>query len=205
MLPEQKIMQYSLRLYLVFHSGLTAASRIRNKKSSSWETGILKRFEATANGFSLARSVTCSSNSMCWLTTSRRCLILFNWLVPLTAIMEQHTATGSSGSPVKKGKSKPLLHTVLNSPPPVLLDLLCGVADDMYTFHRLGMLGPKLGDHAGRVADWCWFAGTLVNLVENTVERSVLQSLQHEGALVGPVSGDSSDGAQSSRGYIQSR
>ncbi|KAH9938416.1 uncharacterized protein B0H18DRAFT_1081093 [Fomitopsis serialis] len=160
-----KIMQYSLRLYLVFHSGVTATSLLKNRKSSSWEADILKRFESTANGFSL----------------TRRCLILFNWLVPLTSIMEQHNnAAVSGGDSSRKGKSKPLLHTLLNSPPPVLLDLLCGAADDVYTFHRLGMLGPKLGERAGRVADWCWFAGTLVNLVENTVERSVLLNLQHE-------------------------
>ena len=104
--------------------------------------------------------------------------------------MEQHTATVSSGSSSKKGKSKPLLHTLLNSPPPVLLDLLCGAADDVYTFHRLGMLGPKLGERAGRVADWCWFASTLVNLVENTVERGVILNLQHEGTLSGTLHSD---------------
>ncbi|TFY58928.1 hypothetical protein EVJ58_g6105 [Rhodofomes roseus] len=95
--------------------------------------------------------------------------------------MEQHnSAAVSGGASSRKGKRKPLLHTLLNSPPPVLLDLLCGAADDVYTFHRLGMLGPKLGERAGRVADWCWFAGTLVNLVENTVERGVILNLQHE-------------------------
>lgn len=119
--------------------------------------------------------------------------------------MEQHTANVSSGSSVKKGKSKPLLHTVLNSPPPVLLDLLCGAADDVYTFHRLGMLGPKLGERAGRVADWCWFAGTLVNLVENTVERGVILSLQHEGALLVLVSGGSADLAALRRCAVESR
>ncbi|KZT72615.1 hypothetical protein DAEQUDRAFT_722778 [Daedalea quercina L-15889] len=160
-----KIMQYSLRMCLIFHRGVTATSFLKSRKSSSWETDILKRFESTANGFSL----------------TRRCLILFNWLVPLTSIMEQHsTATVSTASPSKKRKGKPLLHTLLNSPPPVLLDLLCSAADDVYTFHRLGMIGPKLGEHAGRVADWCWFAGTLVNLVENTVERGVILNLQHE-------------------------
>ena len=183
---------------------------MKNRKSSSLETDILKRFESTANGFSLARSVTFSSKPACWLTISRRCLILFNWLVPLTAIMEQHNATVGSGCSAKKGKSKPLLHTVLNSPPPVLLDLLCGAADDVYTFHRLGMLGPKLGQRAGRVADWCWFAGTLVNLVENTVERGVILNLQHEGTPLAVVYDNQADsttgnGAQSNQDFMRSR
>ena len=38
------------------------------------------------------------------------------------------------------------------------------------------------GERAGRLADWCWFASTLVNLVENSVERSVILDLQHQGA-----------------------
>lgn len=71
MLHEQKIMQYSLRLYLVFHSGLTAASLMRNRKSSSWGADVVKRFETTVNGFSLARSVTFSSNSIRQLTVEQ--------------------------------------------------------------------------------------------------------------------------------------
>jgi hypothetical protein len=38
-----------------------------------------------------------------------------------------------------------------------------------------------MGRRAGRFADWCWFASTLVNLVENGVERSVIVGLQREG------------------------
>ena len=56
-----------------------------------------------------------------------------------------------------------------------------GVSDDIATFSRLGLIGPKTGDRAGKFADWCWFAGTLINLVENSVERGVILDLQHQG------------------------
>jgi len=37
-----------------------------------------------------------------------------------------------------------------------------------------------MGDRAGRCSDWCWFIGTLVGLVENGLERSVVLNLQRE-------------------------
>ena len=108
-------------------------------------------------------------------------MILFNWLPPLTSILAQNASDPyTSGS--HKGKRKPLLHTFLHAPPPVLLEFVNGLADDAATFSRLGLLGKRTGERAGRLADWCWFASTLVNLVENSVERSVILDLQHQGA-----------------------
>ena len=111
----------------------------------------------------------------------RKCLILFNWLPPLTSILAQHQSDAYV-SGAHKGKQKPLLHTFLHAPPPVLLEFVNGLADDAATFSRLGLLGKRTGERAGRLADWCWFASTLVNLVENSVERSVIFDLQHQGA-----------------------
>ena len=116
------------------------------------------------------------------MISCRKCLILFNWLPPLTSILDQHQQESYvSGS--KKGKRKPLLHTFLHAPPPVLLEFVNGLADDAATFSRLGILGKRSGEQAARLADWCWFAITLVNLVENSVERSVILDLQHTGAF----------------------
>jgi hypothetical protein len=71
---------------------------------------------------------------------------------------------------------------VLHAPPPVLLGLVQALADDVSTAAKLGLLGGAAGARAGRFADWCLFASTLVNLVENAVERSVSRGLQQEGA-----------------------
>lgn len=111
----------------------------------------------------------------------RKCLILFNWLHPLHSIMDQHHASSDGILGKSKTTAKPLLHTVLHAPPPVLLELLNAVSDDLATFSKLGLLGKRTGDRAARLSDWCWFASTLVNLVENAVERSVIIGLQHQG------------------------
>ncbi|CCM02842.1 uncharacterized protein FIBRA_04954 [Fibroporia radiculosa] len=165
-----KIIQYSLRMYLLFHS-VVSGSVLRSRPRSAWEAELVKRCESTIAGFSL----------------TRKCLILFNWLTPLTSILDQHASVPFSADssstnrlPAEKRKGKPLLHTFLHAPPPVLLELVNGLSDDVYTFARLGLIGKRLGERAGRFADWCWFAGTLVNLVENTVERSVILTQQHE-------------------------
>lgn len=77
--------------------------------------------------------------------------------------------------------SHPFLQALLSAPPPVLLDLVNGLSDDIYTLSRLGLVGPKTGARAARFADWCWFFGTLVGLVENGVEMSIVEGLQREG------------------------
>ncbi|KAL6299113.1 hypothetical protein BKA93DRAFT_820076 [Sparassis latifolia] len=164
-----KLMQYSLRMYLLFHTSLLASAAFKNTPRPPWERELVKRFESAIGGFSL----------------SRKCLILFNWLAPLNSILTQHSSVpyaSDVSAPAQKSqaKSTPLLYTFLHTSPPVLLEFINGVSDDVYTFSRLGLLGPKTGARAGRFADWCWFASTLVNLVENTVERGVLLNLQHE-------------------------
>lgn len=74
------------------------------------------------------------------------------------------------------------LHTFLHAPPPVLLEFANGVADDVATWGRLGLLGKRVSESAGRFADWCWFLSTLVGLVENGVERNMIEGLTAEGA-----------------------
>ncbi|TFK93890.1 hypothetical protein K466DRAFT_477813 [Polyporus arcularius HHB13444] len=158
-----KLLQYSMKMYLLFHLAVTATPPFRGSKRPAWEAQLTQRLTSAIAGFSL----------------TRKCLILFNWLPPLTSILAQHQSdsyvTGSN-----KGKQKPLLHTFLHAPPPVLLEFVNGLADDAATFSKLGLLGKRAGERAGRLADWCWFASTLVNLVENSVERSVILDLQHQ-------------------------
>ncbi|OCH93626.1 hypothetical protein OBBRIDRAFT_885448 [Obba rivulosa] len=162
-----KLLQYSLRLYLLFHAALAP---LRSPARRPWELDLIKRLESTVAGLSL----------------TRKCLILFNWITPLTSIQAQNSAdiyvpTGSLKKSARhKVKSKPFLHTFLHAPPPVLLDFVNGISDDIYTFSRLGLIGRRTGARAARFADLCWFASTLVNLVENGVQRGVILGQQHE-------------------------
>ena len=115
----------------------------------------------------------------------RKCLLLFNWLTPLTTIMAQQSVPYSSerSSEGLKPSQKPLLYAALYAPPPVLLDLVNSVSDDIAVFSKLGLLGKRTGDRAARFSDWCWLIGTLVGLVENGLERGVVGNLQREGIL----------------------
>ena len=88
-----------------------------------------------------------------------------------------------SSEGAKPGR-KPLIYAALYAPPPVLLDLVNSVSDDIATCSKLGLLGKRTGDRAGRFSDWCWLIGTLVGLVENGLERSVVGNLQREGNVV---------------------
>ena len=104
----------------------------------------------------------------------------------MTAVLAQHASGDTFGPATSKStptKKKPLLYTFLHMSPPVLLGLLNGLSDDMYTISRLGLIGRRAGERAGYYADWCWFATTLVNLVENGVERSVILEQQHQGQI----------------------
>lgn len=113
----------------------------------------------------------------------RKCLILFNWLGPLISILSHHSADAfPAASSAKPKRTRPLLHAFLHAPPPVLLDLVNGLSDDVYTLHRLGFISRRVGQRAAYYADWCWFFTTVVNLVENGVERSVILEQQHQGA-----------------------
>lgn len=97
----------------------------------------------------------------------------------MTSILAQHSEEGLAKKKAKK--AKPLLHTFLHASPPVLLDLVNGISDDIYTASRLGLISKVAGERAAYYADWCWFFTTLVNLVENGVERSVILEQQHQG------------------------
>jgi hypothetical protein len=114
---------------------------------------------------------------------TRKLLLLFNWLTPLTAIMAQQSVPFSSELSSEKSKStlKPFLHTVMHAPPPVLLELVHALSDDMATMGLLGLLSKRTGERAGKFSDWCWFIATLVGLVENGVERQMIGTLQHDG------------------------
>ncbi|KAJ7742424.1 hypothetical protein DFH07DRAFT_964472 [Mycena maculata] len=158
-----KLIQYSLRVYLLFHTSLTTSRLLRRPARPPWERELVRRLESTVDGLSF----------------TRKCLLLFNWLSPLTVILAQQ-ASPLTTSRSKPAKPKPFLYTMLNAPPPVLLELVQAVADDVFTLSKLGLLGKKTGERAGRFADWCWLIATLVGLVENGVERQMIGSLQHE-------------------------
>lgn len=82
---------------------------------------------------------------------------------------------------VTKKTQRPFLQMLLYAPPPVLLELANAIADDIATWSKLGLLGKKLGERAGRISDWCWFFSTLANLVQNGLERDVITNRQREG------------------------
>lgn len=175
-----KLMQYSINVYLLFHSKILFRS-----VKSTWQREIVRRLMVAKNGFSFTRKM----------------LIMFNWLAPLSQVLAQQpvpfsssgssltphsftaTSVSSSKSPQILGGpllSHPVLRALLSAPPPVLLELVNGLSDDIYSLSRLGLIGPKLGERAARFADWCWLFTTLVGLVENGVELGVIESLQRE-------------------------
>lgn len=82
----------------------------------------------------------------------------------------------------------------MHTPPPVLLELVNAIADDLYTCSHIGLVGLRTGDKAAKFADWCWFFSTIVNIVENTMERGVMKDLQHQGTRL--KSADRSPGTQ---------
>lgn len=175
-----KLMQYSIRVYLLFHSKVLFRSG-----KSAWQREIVRRLTAAKNGFSFTRKM----------------LIMFNWLAPLSQVLAQqsvpfsssgssltpHSFTATSASSSKYSQlsggpflSHPVLRALLSAPPPILLELVNGLSDDIYSLSRLGIIGSKLGERAARFADWCWLFTTLVGLVENGVELGVIEGLQRE-------------------------
>jgi hypothetical protein len=103
-------------------------------------------------------------------------MIMFNWLGPLSTISTPESLPANSSKGSTKSHPQPFLRKMLHSPPPVLLDLLCGLSDDLATFYKLGLVPRRIGQRAESLADWCWFAGTLVDLVEVGVELNVIGS-----------------------------
>ncbi|EAU84269.2 hypothetical protein CC1G_01265 [Coprinopsis cinerea okayama7 len=158
-----KLIQYSIKVYLLFHGSIARNRVLRRPKGIQLD--LVKRLSDTASGLSF----------------TRKCLLLFNWLHPLSAIRaQQATPFASESSSKSSPKPQTLLHAALYAPPPVLLELLNAVADDLSTLSLLGLFGKKFGDRAGKFSDWCWFLSTLVGLVENGVERQMITSLQAE-------------------------
>ncbi|KAI0269236.1 hypothetical protein BC834DRAFT_865397 [Gloeopeniophorella convolvens] len=159
-----KLVQYSMKVYLFFHYAISRRIPVQGGKKAAFEAELLKRLESTTAKLSL----------------TRKCLIMFNWLSPLTAILAEHSASpvyptaGTKSAP----RRKPLLHTFLHASPPVLLELVQAIADDVSTWSKVGLLGKRTGERAGRLADWCWFGSTLVDLVENNVEHNMIANSQ---------------------------
>jgi len=160
-----------MRVYLLFHGGLRNSSLgARSGARPHWESELFKRMDST----------------MAVLSLARKCLILFNWLSPLTTITAPQPLPYSSASKVAdsgnsvKAPAAPFLHTFLHAPPPVLLDLLNSLSDDIATFSRLGLIGRRIGERAANLANWCWFSGTLVGLVEVGVEQGLIKNLMDE-------------------------
>lgn len=168
-----KLIQYSMKLCSLFHHSVTTSPLLRkSRQPSAWEAELLDGVNSTISGLSLAR----------------KCLILFSWLTPLGQITHPQPVEAFSALHNKFGKKPPsgdqqqppLMHKFLHAPPPVLLDLLNGAADDISTFSRLGLINKRVGARAARIADWCWFAATLVKLVELQVERGILSGMIRE-------------------------
>lgn len=161
-----KLIQYSIRLYLLCHTSLAASRVLRRPTRPLWELELIKRLQSTASGLSFTRKL----------------LLLFNWLGPLTTIMAQQSVPYSAekSAEARKKTTKPFVQSLLYAPPPVLLELVHAVADDVATFSKIGLLGKRIGSRADRFSDWCWFLATLVGLVENGVERQMMENLQQE-------------------------
>ncbi|KAL5488151.1 hypothetical protein ACEPAI_6259 [Sanghuangporus weigelae] len=156
-----KTMQYTIRVYLLFYSTVGMSRMFSMRKKTRWEIEMVKRLEFTASS----------------LSTTRKALIMFNWLTPLTSILSaQDDELNFSEKSKSKDGSKPLLQAFLRAPPPALLDFVNGLSDDIYAFYRLGLIGKKTGERAGRFSDWCWFLGTLIALIELSFERSITKS-----------------------------
>ncbi|KAF8639960.1 hypothetical protein AX17_001210 [Amanita inopinata Kibby_2008] len=161
-----KIMQYSIRIYLLLHTSVTASRLLSRRVRPPWEVDIVNRLQSTASGLSFTRKL----------------LLLFNWLTPLTTIMAQQAVPFSTElhSEVSKTKSRPFLHSLLHASPPVLLEFVHAIADDAVIYSKLGLFGKRFGERAERFSDWCWLLSTLVGLVENGVERQMIGRLQSE-------------------------
>ncbi|KAK2466355.1 hypothetical protein APHAL10511_001997 [Amanita phalloides] len=161
-----KLMQYSIRVYLLLHNAATTNRFVHKRSKLSWSAELARRLESTANGLSFTRKL----------------LLLFNWLSPLTIITAQQSVPYSSEQSPNASKTgpKPFLHALLHTPPPVLLEFVHALADDVVTYCKLGLFGKRFGQRAERFSDWCWLLATLVGLVENGVERQMIGRLRSD-------------------------
>jgi len=111
------------------------------------------------------------------LSLARKCLLLFNWIEPLNSITRREEAIPFTPSSSNfKPAEQPFLYPFLNAPPPLLLDLVNGIAEDISTSAKLGLIKGRLGRTAGRLADWTWLGATLVALVELSMKRTIVRS-----------------------------
>lgn len=53
----QKLIQYSIRVYLLFHASVAKIRLLRPARNSNWSIDLVERLTSTASGFSLTRSV----------------------------------------------------------------------------------------------------------------------------------------------------
>ncbi|KAG8962661.1 hypothetical protein FRC03_003914 [Tulasnella sp. 419] len=163
-----KLIQYSLRVFLFFHLKST-----RLLGHPNFAMNLVKRFKSTYSGLSLAR----------------KCLILFNWLTPLLQITNPpplpYTSSplmSPSGSVTAKkaAHKRSLLHRFLHTSPPVLIDFFNSLADDTYTFSKLGLFPTSVGNRADKAANILWLVATLVGLVELGAEEGMVKSLMDD-------------------------
>lgn len=56
-LALQKVMQYSVRVYLLFHSTVGSSRLFANRKKTNWEIELVSRLTAFSSGLSTTRRV----------------------------------------------------------------------------------------------------------------------------------------------------
>ncbi|KAG8850245.1 hypothetical protein FRB96_000477 [Tulasnella sp. 330] len=158
-----KLIQYTMRVYLYFH--LKSASVFTSKVGMD----LTARLRSTMAGLSL----------------TRKCLIMFKWLTPLIEITNPPpipfaSISSSQSLGAKQSQNPSILYRLLHASPPVLLDLTNGLADDTFTLSKLGLLGPRIGNRAEKLANWLWFLSTLAGLVEVQAESAMVNALMSD-------------------------
>src|SRR5262245_61971831 len=77
---SQKLIQYSIKIYLLLHANIMASRVLRRPSQSRWELSLFRRLTSTASGLSFARSVirfrVFLLEVKCFV--DRKCLLLFN-------------------------------------------------------------------------------------------------------------------------------
>lgn len=132
----KKLVQYTFKSYLLLHRSLAGDMRRLNQARTlrAWESVILTRITPAVAGISLTRSFFTRIVNTDQSYPCRKCLILCNWLDPLNAIMRREESTPFiSNVSISKSVDQPFLYPLLNAPPPLLLDLVNGIAEDIST------------------------------------------------------------------------
>jgi hypothetical protein len=55
----QKVMQYGLKVYLLFHASVGSSRFLAHRAKTPWETDLVRRLESTVSGVSLTRYAPC--------------------------------------------------------------------------------------------------------------------------------------------------